>query len=88
MGDGHNRIPKRNENIPPGYFDDDDEDYGPNRKINDDPQFLKAKQMQYAAAIELISTDIEGNNFNNCAYGCIIGAFVGDSCGSYVEFDE
>lgn len=26
--------------------------------------------------------------FNDRAYGCIIGAFVGDACGAYLEFDE
>ena len=24
--------------------------------------------------------------FENAAFGCILGAFIGDSCGSYLEF--
>ena len=26
------------------------------------------------------------NSFESCAYGCILGAFAGDSIGSYLEF--
>lgn len=37
--------------------------------------------------MELINGEL-GDPFNERAFGCIIGAFVGDSCGSYIEFDE
>ena len=37
--------------------------------------------------MSLINQEID-NDFNDRAFGCIIGAFIGDSCGSYVEFDE
>ena len=30
---------------------------------------------------------VQGDSFNDRAYGCIIGAFVGDACGSYNEFN-
>ena len=29
----------------------------------------------------------ENPNFESRAYGCILGAFIGDSCGSYLEFE-
>ena len=32
--------------------------------------------------------EIKDNTFRNHAYGCILGAFIGDSCGSYNEFNE
>ena len=31
---------------------------------------------------------VEPKTFEDRAYGCIIGAFIGDSCGSYLEFER
>ena len=31
---------------------------------------------------------LKPNTFSMGAYGCILGAFIGDSCGSYLEFIE
>jgi hypothetical protein len=28
------------------------------------------------------------NNFEDRAFGCILGAFIGDSCGSFNEFNN
>lgn len=33
-----------------------------------------------------IYSKIKDNTFEERAFGCIVGAFVGDSCGSYNEF--
>jgi len=30
-------------------------------------------------------TKIEPNSFDDRAYGCILGAFSGDACGSYLK---
>lgn len=38
--------------------------------------------------MDLINSSIASSPFAERAFGCIIGAFIGDSCGSYVEFDE
>ena len=35
-----------------------------------------------------ILNSIVHNSFNDRAFGCIIGAFIGDACGSYLEFEE
>ena len=34
-----------------------------------------------------ILNSIEPDSFNDRAYGCILGAFIGDACGSYNEFE-
>lgn len=57
------------------------------KNVNTDPEFVAAKEAQYLACMELINGEL-GDPFNERAFGCIIGAFVGDSCGSYIEFDE
>jgi hypothetical protein len=31
---------------------------------------------------------IQENTFEDRAFGCIVGAFVGDSCGSFNEFNS
>lgn len=31
--------------------------------------------------------NIPYNSFDDRAFGCILGAFVGDACGSFCEFD-
>lgn len=31
---------------------------------------------------------MEPNSFEEKAFGCLFGAFVADSCGSYLEFTE
>lgn len=52
-----------------------------------DPEFLAAKVAQYNGCMELINAEV-ADPFSERAFGCIIGAFIGDSCGSYIEFDE
>lgn len=37
--------------------------------------------------MELINQEVQ-DPFSEKAFGCIIGAFVGDACGAYIEFDE
>ena len=36
--------------------------------------------------MEILSKIVE-NTFEDRAFGCIVGAFVGDSCGSFNEFN-
>ena len=36
--------------------------------------------------IKKLLKDIKLGSFEDNAYGCILGAFIGDACGSYVEF--
>jgi hypothetical protein len=36
--------------------------------------------------IKNILKGIKKGSFEDKAYGCILGAFIGDACGSYVEF--
>jgi len=74
-----------NEPMSKGGFSDDT--VQPPSRVNVDPQFLAGKEEQYATCMQLINEEIN-DPFNERAFGCIIGAFVGDSCGSYVEFDE
>jgi ADP-ribosyl-[dinitrogen reductase] hydrolase len=31
---------------------------------------------------------LTGHSFEDRAYGCILGAFIADSCGSYLEFSN
>ena len=35
---------------------------------------------------QAILKDVKARTFENCAYGCVLGAFIGDSCGSFMEF--
>ena len=45
--------------------------------------------MENKAKIEThsdLTKKVQKNSFEDRAYGCIIGAFVGDSCGSFMEF--
>ncbi len=44
--------------------------------------------MQGSQGKEELIQDIKGNSFEDRAYGCIIGAFAGDACGSYLEFSR
>lgn len=69
----------------PRYSPDNNVD--PPSVTNNDPEFVAKKEAQYAACMQLINAEI-GDPFNERAFGCIIGAFVGDSAGSYIEFDE
>ena len=41
---------------------------------------------QHAINNKLILDSITENTFRDRAFGCILGAFVSDSCGSYNEF--
>ena len=34
-----------------------------------------------------ILESIQKDTFHDRAYGCILGAFIGDACGSYLEFN-
>lgn len=40
------------------------------------------------ALIDNLLQSIPQDSFEDRAYGCILGAFIGDSCGSYHEFSE
>lgn len=64
------------------------DDVKPPHWINDSPEFIASKQEQYQSCMDLINSSIASSAFADRAFGCIIGAFIGDSCGSYVEFDE
>lgn len=59
----------------------------PPENVNTAPEFVAAKEAQYAACLKMINESI-GDNFSERAFGCIIGAFLGDACGAYIEFDE
>lgn len=59
----------------------------PPENVNTDPEFIKAKELQGSNALKFINASI-GDSFSERAFGCIMGAFVGDACGSYIEFDE
>ena len=75
---------------PMGFSMGDDparDEVKPPKNINTNPPFVAGKEAQYAACMEMINQNI-GDAFNERAYGAIIGAFAGDSCGSYCEFDE
>jgi hypothetical protein len=37
--------------------------------------------------VDIVPT-FDDSTFENNAYGCIIGAFIGDACGSYNEFEK
>lgn len=53
--------------------------------VNTSEDFVKKKEEQCAAAMAIINESIK-TPFNERAFGCIVGAFCGDSCGSYLEF--
>ena len=37
---------------------------------------------------EKILCEAQKNEFDDRAFGCILGAFIGDSCGSFNEFNN
>ena len=37
---------------------------------------------------EKILSEAQKNEFEDRAFGCILGAFIGDSCGSFNEFNN
>lgn len=53
--------------------------------VNTEPAFVQSKQDQYKAAIGIINESIK-DPFNERAYGCLVGAFVADACGAFLEF--
>ena len=53
------------------------------------PRFELAPQLKRTPeqSLEFIK-NLEQGTFNSHSYGCLLGAFVGDSLGSYLEFDS
>ena len=53
--------------------------------VNVAEDFMKKKAAQCEAAMAIINESVK-TPFNERAFGCLLGAFCGDSCGSYLEF--
>ena len=66
-------------------FQMDHVQYRPSQ-ITSSPRISSLHQDQHAIKNESILNSIEENTFKDRAFGCILGAFVSDSCGSYNEF--
>ena len=43
---------------------------------------------QSSGDYQALYNGIKSKSFEDRAFGCIIGAFIGDSCGSYLEFER
>lgn len=57
------------------------------RLIKNKENNLKIKDEEYEKINKQIVDEIEKDTFDDRAYGCVLGAFVADSCGSYNEFN-
>lgn len=55
------------------------------KNVNTSEAFVQAKKEQYKTCMAAISESVK-DAFNERAWGCLMGAFVADSCGSYLEF--
>ena len=50
--------------------------------------FMDPEETQFERTNREILDEIESNTFQDRAYGCILGSFIADSIGSYVEFSN
>ena len=48
-------------------------------EVESEARFFKTRN-------HMILDSIKNQSLKDCAFGCILGAFVGDSCGSHLEF--
>ena len=55
------------------------------KNVNTSEAFVQAKKEQYKTCMAVISESVK-DAFNERAWGCLMGAFVADSTGSYLEF--
>lgn len=47
----------------------------------------KVQQQKPQQSNDEILNEIKAHSFNDRAFGCVIGAFIADACGSYNEFN-